>query len=261
MERLMRKSLILALICASLGAQISFAKVLTVDEIRKAKKIGLMPGTFDPVTDGHLGAALAAVTQGGDDMVIMTPQENPHKDPIARADRLKMISLAIGDRDGIYYVPDNGPDDAPGDANDLYAVFAKKSVFLIAQKIRSINPDAEINLVAGTDFANNPVTSFLFQMTVRPDEWQIVSRVGSPAELTHFIESRPHQILNGPETNTSSSGVKKYLYDHVGQTGEVPGLEPEVTDYIRSQHLYEQPPKPGMLRCIVTQLLDVVWKK
>jgi nicotinate-nucleotide adenylyltransferase len=230
-----------------------YAKPLTVEDIRKAKKIGIMPGTFDPVTQGHIAAAKAAVDQGGLDMVILVPQENPHKNPISRAQRLKLIDFAALDLEKVTYAKDG----------ELYPVFEGSKMWTIVRKIRKINPDAEIDLVAAADFASNPVTTFLFKYAVMPDRWVILSRSGyENAALSRTVMRSPHDYIEMPPLDVSSSKAKKYLLAHPelysGSEGvSVPGLEPEVQKYILSNDLYRFEPKPDCAQ----YLLSLVWKK
>jgi cytidyltransferase-like protein len=82
-DRIFIHCLVILAMCASVAQ----AKPLTMEDLKNAKRIGLMPGTYDPVTDGHIGAAKAAIAQSDLDMLILIPQENPHKFPIPREER------------------------------------------------------------------------------------------------------------------------------------------------------------------------------
>jgi nicotinate-nucleotide adenylyltransferase len=63
---------------------------------------GIMGGTFDPVHNGHLLMAEAAMTQHALDEVLFIPDgDPPHKAELAPAeDRLKMVELALKGREG-----------------------------------------------------------------------------------------------------------------------------------------------------------------
>jgi len=66
------------------------------------KAYGIMGGTFDPVHNGHLLMAEAAMNQLSLDEVLFIPDgDPPHKALLAPAeDRLKMVELAIAGRSG-----------------------------------------------------------------------------------------------------------------------------------------------------------------
>lgn len=69
----------------------------------RARRIGVMGGTFDPIHAGHLGAAIEAAAQLSLDRVSFVPAGQPwHRGapPGASAeDRLAMVRIAIADRD------------------------------------------------------------------------------------------------------------------------------------------------------------------
>ena len=63
------------------------------------RRIGLMGGSFDPVHEGHLNLARAALASGEVDHVVFLPTGNPpHKPDMAtcKLDRLRMVELAVG---------------------------------------------------------------------------------------------------------------------------------------------------------------------
>lgn len=61
------------------------------------KKVGLFSGTFDPVHDGHLNLAKAAIDQAGLDKVFFMVEPRPRRKQGVKAyeHRLKMLRLAI----------------------------------------------------------------------------------------------------------------------------------------------------------------------
>jgi nicotinate-nucleotide adenylyltransferase len=244
---------VLALLSSS-----SFAKPLTIDDIRAAKKIGIMPGSFDPITQGHIAAAMAAIEKGGVDIVILTPMENPHKDPIARVERLKMIDLAASTLDKVVYAKEGG---------DLYSEFSEKKIWTVVDKIRELNPGVEIDLVAGSDFDSNIVTTEAFKLTSRPDRWVVINRPGEASDLSKVVLDAPHVVIDAAPTaeNISSSNAKKYLQTHLElysetpaniTTATVPGLELAVEKYILTNGFYKEPTKPGVFQ----KILGIFWK-
>lgn len=242
-----------ALSCAS-----AHAKLLTIEDIKAAQKIGIMPGTFDPITDGHMAAAKAAAESAALDMVIFVPQENPHKNPISRKQRLEMISIAAKEEPKIAFV----------DGGDLYDLFLNQTIGPITEKIRSLNPKAEVDHVAGSDFAENEVTDFLFELVEKPDRWIVVTRSGSEnAPLSHTVSAHPHQIVQMPPLDVSSSGIKSYLQNHQELYAtspnpvEVHGLNSGVAQYVIQNGLYREPPKLTASQKLFQCILNTFWKK
>lgn len=62
-------------------------------------KVGIYPGTFDPVHVGHLAFALASIAEQGLDMVVFLVEEEPRNkhDVTPLEQRLEMLSLTIKD--------------------------------------------------------------------------------------------------------------------------------------------------------------------
>jgi pantetheine-phosphate adenylyltransferase len=62
--------------------------------------IALCPGTFDPVTNGHIDIITRAATSFGS--VVVAVLENPAKAPLFSVeDRVSMLKEAVGDVDGV----------------------------------------------------------------------------------------------------------------------------------------------------------------
>ena len=69
-------------------------------DIEKARKIGVLGGTFDPVHEGHLAMARAALVRCRLDQVLLIPAfAPPHKERIITpfVHRLAMLEAAVGD--------------------------------------------------------------------------------------------------------------------------------------------------------------------
>src|SRR5437773_7216660 len=65
----------------------------------RARRVGILGGSFDPIYAGHLHAARAALSAFGLDLVVFVPAAEPPHKPSRRlargADRLAMVELAI----------------------------------------------------------------------------------------------------------------------------------------------------------------------
>lgn len=63
-------------------------------------QIALYPGTFDPVTNGHIDLILRAREIFGE--VVVAVAHNPHKKPVfSVAERMSMLKKATADMDGV----------------------------------------------------------------------------------------------------------------------------------------------------------------
>ena len=67
------------------------------------QKLGVLGGTFDPIHEGHIALARAAITHGQLDQVVFLPMARPaHRDADASAaDRLAMCHLAVEKEQGL----------------------------------------------------------------------------------------------------------------------------------------------------------------
>jgi hypothetical protein len=216
-----------------------------------------MPGTLDPITEGHLAAARLAIEKGDVDFVILTPSENPKKNPIPRAQRLQMVALAAENEPRILYAK-NG---------DLYTLFRDESLLGIAKKIRKINPHAELDIVVGNEIAGSGFTSRIFNFAIRPQKWIIVRRKGETSNaVSSTVAKKPYVFVEGDTPEVSSSATKKFLLDHpelyehpATGAAQISGLNKKVAEHILALGLYRTPPAQGSkLSCIVKKFLAKV---
>ncbi len=207
------------------------AEPLSEEAIRNAKRIVIMPGTFDPVTSGHIGLAQLPIQLGLADMTILTIGENPTKNPAPRVRRLAFLEKAAKNIKSVFY---------PEEGTELYNTFRDKSFFGIVKKIREINPNAQILCLAGNDVAAKLWSSTLFQISIRPSEWLIALRKGYEAEsLSLLFKVMSHEIISPDLPKISSSMVKNVLADHPEyyanpeeNRSAIPGIAPEVLEDI-----------------------------
>ena len=202
----------------------------------KARKIGIMGGTFDPIHIGHLILGENAWHQFGLEKVLFMPSANPPHKPnrIGRADiqeRVDMVRGAIADN--------------PHFELSLEEAFREDYCYTseTLQEMTVKHPDTEYYFIMGAD------SLFDFVDWKRPD---IISR-----ECVILAATRDHcrkdeilqkiedlkqlfgadiRILNTPNMDIASEEIRKRL-----QQGEDTSdmLPEEVTAYIRQNHLYE----------------------
>jgi len=194
-------------------------------------RLGVLGGTFDPMHNGHVAAAEAALECANLDEVLFVPTGNPPHRPPAEASplqRLEMCRLATADnprfavsdievkREGLSYTLDT-----------LWA-------------LRGANPHAELFLVLGWDAASQ------LRSWHRPDEVLaiapivVVSRPGRNAPEEGDIKNAgldPARIVLCPHVTpaVSGSGIRRAIAAGKSIAGLVP---PAVERYIASHHLY-----------------------
>lgn len=194
-------------------------------------RLGVLGGTFDPMHNGHIAAAEAAIDCADLDEVVFVPTGTPPHRPAAVASavqRLEMGRLATAD-DPRFSVSDV----EVNRAGPSYTVDT-----LLA--LRAANPHAELFLVLGWDAAS------FFRTWHRPDEVIalapiiVVTRPGrtapGQAELAR-VGLQPGRVIlcERPTPAVSASEIR----EAVRQGRSVAGLVPEaVGRYIASQRLY-----------------------
>lgn len=196
--------------------------------------IGVLGGTFDPIHNGHLAIAQAALDKFSLSKVIFMPTGTPpHKTSIAKADiRLEMTTMATSsnpyfevsrlelDRSGPSYTVDT-----LAELLDIYGNTIK--IYYI------LGGDILFDLSKWKDFQK--IFSMCAIMAVaRPgiNHKKLESQIKT---LSKNYGAKIH-LLNSPPIEVSSTMVRKAI--SLGHS--VKGLVPEsVTDYIKKNNLYK----------------------
>ena len=194
-------------------------------------RLGVVGGTFDPIHNGHIAAAEAAIECAELDEVVFVPTGTPpHRPPaVATAEqRLEMCRLAAAE-DPRFAVSDvevkrGGPS---------YTVDT-----LLA--LRGANPHVELFLVLGWDAAA------LFRAWHRPDEVialapiVVVTRPGRKAPDTKDLTAaglQPGRVVVCERSTPAVSASQ--IREAVREGRSIAGLVPEAVErYIASAHLY-----------------------
>ena len=194
-------------------------------------RLGVLGGTFDPVHNGHVAAAEAALECANLDEVVFVPTGNPPHRPPAEASpvqRLEMCRLATAD-DSRFAVSDIEVT-REGASYTLDTLWA----------LRGANPHAELFLVLGWDAASQ------FRSWHRPDEVLaiapivVVTRPGRNAPAEADLTSAgldPARIVlcSRPTPSVSGSEIRRAIAAGKSIAGMVP---PAVERYIAGHHLY-----------------------
>ena len=194
-------------------------------------RLGVVGGTFDPIHNGHIAAAEAAMDCAELDEVVFVPTGTPpHRPPtVASAEqRLDMCRLATAD-DPRFSVSDvEAKRDGPSYTVDTLLV------------LRAANPHAELFLVLGWDAAA------LFRSWYKPDEVialapiVVVTRPGRKAPEAKDLAAAGLQTGRVILCERSTPAVSaSEIREAVREGRDVSGLVPAaVARYIASSHLY-----------------------
>lgn len=195
-------------------------------------KIGILGGTLDPVHNGHIEIAMAAMAALGLDQVALMPSgDPPHKTRATdRLDRLRMAELAAEGRPGLY-------------ASDLEIRRQGRTYTVDTLSTLAVeHPEVEWTYILGADALNKLDTWKEFPRIARLCSFAAVSRPGCDEDLARLragaISSCYHTRVDllpvsGPPL--SSTAVRKRVAEGLPIDDCVPG---PVADYIRRKGLY-----------------------
>lgn len=193
-------------------------------------RVGIFAGSFDPVHDGHIEFALAAVRKAKLDKVYFLP-EPVHRNKQGTshlAHRLAMLKLAIKGKPklAVLELPDKH--------------------FTVAKTLPRLNhkfANADLYLLAGSDVLQHLpdwplIDTLLMRMNL------IVSRRASNTEKevkirVSKLSAQTQQILTitSPRPNLSSWQIRQDIL----QGKKTAGLNPAVAEYIKYNWLYVSP--------------------
>jgi len=194
-------------------------------------RLGVFGGTFDPIHDGHLAAAKAAMDCAHLDRVLFVPSaQPPHRDAaLASAeDRLAMSKLAIGDEPRF-------------EVSDVEVQRGGRSYTAdTLAELHRAHPDDELYLILGWDAAR------LFSTWHKPEEVTglasvvIVGRPGMQAPMPSDVDAAgldPARVVLClvPTPDVSGSGLRRAITAGESVAGKLP---PAVERYIAERHLY-----------------------
>ncbi len=193
-------------------------------------KIGIYPGAFDPVHDGHLAFAEAAIAQFGLDRVYFLPEPTPrHKQGVkALEHRTRMVQLAISDNP------------------QLGVIVLDQNRFTILDtwpRITARFKNAQLFMLLGSDVAQRLASWPHFEVLIETAPTFIIAlRSQTKIQVTDMLQTMQHttrlpldyHVLDPNYPTFSSRAVRAEI-----KAGVVPmSVMPEVLHYITKHGLY-----------------------
>ena len=174
-------------------------------------KIAVYSGSFNPVHNGHLAIAKAALAAGYDEVWMVISPQNPHKNEEELwpfEDRLKMVELAILNQPGLK-------------ASDCENHLARPSYTIHTLKyLKKNNPQHQFRLLIGEDNLLNFYQWKDYQQIIRIFGLIVYPRASAHG---HPVEQSPDIFrIKAPLLNISSSEIRKRLTENQSISGLVP---------------------------------------
>jgi nicotinate-nucleotide adenylyltransferase len=196
-------------------------------------KTAIFGGTFNPIHNGHLLIANAALKQFGLDRILFIPTSIPPRKASSHLlpdfHRLQMVKLAVADE--AKFQPLSIEVDRGGISYSFETV----------EQIKKLYPSDNLFFLLGSAEFEFLAQWYRIEELAKLCEFLVMQRPGSPIKFppTGFpkdlVPLVRHQVVRGPSIEVSSSDIRKRLRHHLS----VSDLLPEkVNQYILDRHLY-----------------------
>lgn len=194
------------------------------------KKIGVFAGTFDPIHNGHMAFANAALAYGLD-KVYLLPEPRPRRKQGVRAleHRLEMINLAIADEPRLGSIK---LEQARFTPHETLPVLQER--FKGAQIVLLFGDDV-IAHIADWPHINDLVQSVELLVAVRHHNRNKLAETFAILHQTSGL-AFDYQLIEPAQVDVSSSRVRASL--RAGDTSHM--ISEQVAAYIRNRRLYRR---------------------
>lgn len=188
--------------------------MLRRDAARLMRKIGIYSGVFDPVHDGHIAFAEAAITQHKVESVYFMLEVNPRrKHSVTKTKhRLAMLELALRGKENLFVLS----------SNESQLSVADTLPFLTTRF-----PNAQLCLMMGSDLYNFVETWADYPLLRSTVSFGVAVRSGDTISETTLSDG--DWVIASPLPSVSSSRIRS------NASKDVPT---EVGKYIESHRLY-----------------------
>lgn len=189
-------------------------------------KIGIYPGAFDPVHDGHISFAQAATKQYGLDKIYLWPEPIVrHKQGVkALEHRAAMIQLAIADTDKMGMIV---LEDTKQTIQETWALLSARFA------------GAELYILLGSDKLNRLLTwppgdvepHFILALSSKQTKQDLLDTVATAKKTT---KRKFNYDIIANDSDNGSRAIRQSLKD-----GQIPDtVHPAVASYIKANSLY-----------------------
>jgi nicotinate-nucleotide adenylyltransferase len=183
-------------------------------------RLGLLGGSFNPIHNGHIALANAALTALKLDTVLFLPAANPpHKSRglIPFEERLHLIEAALCAYPSFVASDLDRPTDTPN------------YTYYLIDRVRAEYPEAELFFLIGEDSLRELPTWFRYRELVEKVEFAVFTRAGrhtgTPSDIRHtFVPMLPVRVsstairrrihLGKPIDDVVPPVVANYLHKH-----------------------------------------------
>lgn len=201
--------------------------------MRIAARIGIMGGTFDPIHNGHLVVARAALRLGLERVALVPARLPPHKDREDIADpfhRFAMIALAAAEDDGLRVsaceVARQGPSYTIETVRRFIASGMDVTLIMGSDSLAEIETWRECRELL--DLAD--VIVYPRAPIVAPELWRRL-----PGWVNEKLNAGSIRYVDAPVDRTSSTEVRRLLRQGLPAAGLLPAA---VSRYIVRHRLY-----------------------
>ena len=191
------------------------------------RKLGILGGTFDPIHEGHMALARAALRQGGVDQVVLLPMARPaHREADASgADRMAMCRLAVQEEEKLLV-------SQAGMASGIR--FTQDTL----SPLRKEFPHAQFTLIIGADKLPSLPYWYEADKLFAQCDFLCFSRSGvATAEAFEKARAAGARVTLLPEFHTPYSA--SMIRTQTAQYQDAPGLNRQVLCYMAEHGLYQ----------------------
>lgn len=180
--------------------------------------IAIYSGSFNPIHNGHLAIAEAALKQGYDEVWLVVSPQNPHKTEVGLwpfEDRLRMVELAVKNSPGLK-------------ASDCENSLPRPSFTInTLEFLQKSFPENQFRLLIGGDNLRTFHQWKSYEKII--ESFGLIVYPRSSGDTDELRKHANIQTIQAPLLDISSSRIRKRLSENQSIDGLVP---PEVENYV-----------------------------
>jgi len=166
-------------------------------------KIAIYSGSFNPIHNGHLAVARAALAEGYDEVWMVVSPQNPHKNKEELwpfEERMKMVKLCLANEEHIK-------------VSDCENTLPRPSYTInTLEYLSKQHPEHRFSLLIGGDNLQKFHLWKDYQKII--DSFGLIVYPRASGQANHFGNQPNIHIISAPLLNISSSDIKKLLTEN-----------------------------------------------